>query len=182
MKASKYNNKKYYKKQKTRKHKKHKKYHKKHKKHHKNSHRKLKHNSKKRRYSRRKKVKGGKVFPIFYNQNQTLGNIYPLSKIGAPVGGSEIYQRAEPVYPAGQIKGGASNIPMTGEITNLFRTGVHSMSEVGRAALGDNSTHNPLPTEDHFNHNGGNGAKNSNIGMNYLDNALIASNSVTRNF
>ena len=71
---------------------------------------------------------------------------------------------------------------MTGEITNIFRSGVHSMSEVGRAALGDNSTHNPLPTEDHFNHNGGNGAKNSNIGMNYLDNALIASNSVTRNF
>ena len=182
MKASKYNNKKYYKKQKTRKHKKHKKYHKKHKKHHKKSHRKLKHNSKKRRYSRRKKVKGGKVFPIFYNQNQTLGNIYPLSKIGAPVGGSEIYQRGVPVYPAGQLKGGASNIPMTGEITNIFRSGVHSMSEVGRAALGDNSTHNPLPTEDHFNHNGGNGAKNSNIGMNYLDNALIASNSVTRNF
>ena len=179
MKASKYNNKKHYKKHKTRKHKKH---HKKHKKHHKKSHRKLKRKSKKRRYSRRKKIKGGKVFPIFYNQNQTLGNIYPLSKIGAPVGGSEIYQRAEPVYQAGQLKGGASNIPMTGEITNIFRSGVHSMSEVGRAALGDNSTHNPLPTEDHFNHNGGNGTKGINIDMNNLDNALISSNSVTRNF
>ena len=79
MKASKYNNKKYFKKHKTRKHKNR---HKKHKKYHKKSHRKLKRKSKKRRYSRRKKIKGGKVFPIFYNQNQTLGNIYPLSKIG----------------------------------------------------------------------------------------------------
>jgi hypothetical protein len=179
MKASKYNNKKHYKKQKTRKHKKH---NKKYKKHHKKSHRKIKRKSKKRRYSRRKKIKGGKVFPIFYNQNQTLGNIYPLSKIGAPVGGSEIYQRAEPVYPAGQIKGGASNIPMTGELTNVFRSGIHSMSEVGRAALGDNSTANPSPTADHFNHNGGTGARVGNTGMEYLDNSLTAANSATRNF
>lgn len=179
MKASKYNNKKHYKKHKTRKHKKH---HKKHKKHHKKSHRKIKRKSKKRRYSRRKKIKGGKVFPIFYNQNQTLGNIYPLSKIGAPVGGSEIYQRAEPVYPAGQLKGGASKIPMTGEITNVFRTGIHSMSELGRAALGDNSTTNPSPTADHFNHSGGTGARVGNTGMEYLDNSLTAANSATRNF
>ena len=179
MKASKYNNKKHYKKHKTRKYKKH---NKKYKKHHKKSHRKIKRKSKKRRYSRRKKIKGGKVFPIFYNQNQTLGNIYPLSKIGAPVGGSEIYQRAEPVYPAGQIKGGASNIPLTGEITNVFRSGIHSMSEVGRAAVGDNSTYNPSPTADHFNHSGGTGARVGNTGMEYLDNSLTAANSATRNF
>lgn len=179
MKASKYNNKKHYKKQKTRKHKKHKKYIKKH---HKKSRRKLKRNSKKRRYSRRKKINGGKAQPIFYNQNQTLGNIYPLSKIGAPVGGSEIYQRAEPVYQAGQLKGGSSKIPITGEVNNVFRSGIHSMSEVGRAVIGDNSTVSPLPTADHFIHNGGTGAKGGNIGMNHLDNALVASSSATRNF
>ena len=178
MKASKYKNKKYYKKQKTRKHKKHKKYIKKH---HKKSRRKLKRNSKKRRYSRRKKINGGKSFS-FYNNDPTLGNIYPLSKTGTPVGGNEIYQRAEPVYQAGQLKGGGSTIPLTGEVTNLFRSGIHSMNEIGRSAIGDSSQTNPHPTNDHFTHNGGNGAKINNTGMQYLDNALTASNSSTRNF
>ena len=179
MKASKYKKKKHYKKQKTRKYKKHKKYIKKH---HKKSHRKLKRKSKKRRYSRRKKIKGGKVFPIFYNQNETLGNIYPLSKTGIPAGGNELAQRAEPVYQAGQLKGGASNIPLTGEITNVFRSGIHSMSELGRGAIGDNPGTNPSPTADHFNHTGGTGAKGNVNNVTYLDNALIAANSATRSY
>ena len=180
MKASKYNNKKHYKKQKTRKH--NKKHIKKHnKKHHKKSRRKLKRNSKKPSYSRGRKLKGGKSFS-FYNNDPTLGNIYPLSKTGTPVGGNEIYQRADPVYQVGQLKGGGSTIPLTGEVTNLFRSGIHSMNEIGRSAIGDSSPTNPYPTNDHFTHNGGNGAKINNTGMQYLDNALTASNSSTRNF
>jgi hypothetical protein len=179
MKASKYKNKKHYKKQKTRKH--NKKYK-----------RITKHRSKKRRYLRRKKthrkkthrkkIKGGKTFPIFYNQNETLGNIYPLSKTGIPAGGNELAQRAEPVYQAGQLKGGASNIPLTGEITNVLRSGIHSMSELGRGAIGDNPGTNPSPTADHFNHTGGTGAKGNVNNMTYLDNALIAANSATRSY
>tara|TARA_B100000700_G_C14821230_1_gene750053 strand:+ start:277 stop:822 length:546 start_codon:yes stop_codon:yes gene_type:complete len=181
MKASKYNNKKHYKKQKTRKHNK-KNNKKNHKKHNNKSRRKLKRNSKKRRYSRRKKIKGGKTFPIFYDQNETLGNIYPLSKTGIPAGGNELAQRAEPVYQAGQLKGGASNIPLTGEITNVFRSGIHSISELGRGAIGDNPGTNPSPTADHFNHTGGTGAKGNVNNMTYLDSALIAANSATRSY
>ena len=56
------------------------------------------------------------------------------------------------------------------------------MNEIGRAAIGESSSTNPYPTNDHFTHNGGNGAKIDNTGMQYLDNALTASNSSTRNF
>lgn len=183
MKASKYKNKKHYKKQKTRKHNK-KNNKKNHKKHNNKSRRKLKRNSKKRRYSRRKKIKGGEIFPIFYNQNQTLGNIYPLSKIGAPVGGGEIYQRAEPVYQSGQLKGGggANHIPFTGEITTLLNNGMHTVNSLGRQAMGDTLTASPNPTDGHFNHNTGQGARIGGDKAIYFDQSLISSNASTRSY
>mgnify|MGYP006140053527 CR=1 FL=1 len=185
MKGRKYNNKYHKKTKKTRKTKKyHNKYNNKYhnKSRRKLKRRKLKRKSKRRRYSRGKKIKGGDSLPIFYNQNKTLGNIYSLSPTGIPAGGNVLAEMSEPVYQAGQLKGGASKIPLTGEITNVFRSGIHSMSEVGRQAIGDNSTANPSPTADHFNHNGGTGAKVGNTGMEYLDSSLIAANSATKIF